>query len=511
MAGEFVKRSPYAKPADEHLAAASWRNSAGTQQRSTPRSAPGAPLRGQPTETRNRGEGGHPGLALHATATETVTAEWLIKDCIAGAESCGLPPDHYFAIPAHVHPNALNALSPGSRAPGERRVTAVLLFAGWQQADMVLASLKVRLQALQGLVAGRADIPREQRNSTLVLKNLPFALRHDNLITSLRLLGVRPAYTRYYHDERGMFKGIAFIKFLCRAAAERAKFQIEQMEVAGRRVRVEFKNKSPAAGGFSAAGPASRGPSHSRGSPYAPPMSSPSQPSPTSPSLSPAQPPLGGGLASRVHEGGGSPSLPPTAPHHHQQQPQLAQRQQQEAAEFRQEWDQRFRALVADTDPDAHITLFRKGLTFNREQLLKELCQNYGLRWERGEKSVIITPGSGGGSGSVKNSPAAPPADSSSPPPPPPPLPRETQSSRSRQNSEARSTRSEGRAPASANSSPALAPTDRSAYKNLNSGGSGMSVMHARGPFDQHPFPTGRGRPLSSSPEHKGSDSLPRA
>ena len=49
-------------------------------------------------------------------------------------------------------------------------------------------------------------------------------------------LSCKPSYVRYYHDERGAFKGIAFAKYDTHAEAEVGRFQIEQLSVHARKV-----------------------------------------------------------------------------------------------------------------------------------------------------------------------------------------------------------------------------------------------------------------------------------
>eukprot|EP00998_Keelungia_sp_KM082_P005631 NODE_193_length_2367_cov_81.247768_g187_i0.p1 GENE.NODE_193_length_2367_cov_81.247768_g187_i0~~NODE_193_length_2367_cov_81.247768_g187_i0.p1 ORF type:complete len:718 (-),score=191.95 NODE_193_length_2367_cov_81.247768_g187_i0:136-2289(-) len=87
------------------------------------------------------------------------------------------------------------------------------------------------------------DGEEDYRHSTLVLKNLPFQLKHDKLLAQLNTFAVKPSYIRYYHDGRGMFKGIAFVKYKSPEAAEQGKALLDGIDIGGRKVRVEYKQK----------------------------------------------------------------------------------------------------------------------------------------------------------------------------------------------------------------------------------------------------------------------------
>eukprot|EP01063_Lacrimia_lanifica_P011938 TRINITY_DN18600_c0_g1_i2.p2 TRINITY_DN18600_c0_g1~~TRINITY_DN18600_c0_g1_i2.p2 ORF type:complete len:263 (+),score=57.20 TRINITY_DN18600_c0_g1_i2:100-888(+) len=56
-------------------------------------------------------------------------------------------------------------------------------------------------------------------------------------------MACRPEYIRYYHGDCSMFKGIAFVKYATHDEAEVGRFQIDQLAMQGRKVRVEFKHK----------------------------------------------------------------------------------------------------------------------------------------------------------------------------------------------------------------------------------------------------------------------------
>eukprot|EP01062_Namystynia_karyoxenos_P066435 TRINITY_DN6035_c2_g2_i2.p1 TRINITY_DN6035_c2_g2~~TRINITY_DN6035_c2_g2_i2.p1 ORF type:complete len:428 (+),score=107.80 TRINITY_DN6035_c2_g2_i2:105-1388(+) len=346
---ELVRRSPNSRPADD----SNWRHDL---QRGA--AGHGHHGRGQPAEARLRGDG-QPGVVAHLAADATndsdSAADWLQGQLLQSAQQAGVQVTHRFILPSHLPPATLNHFNAGVEPPAERRVSAVAHLSSWQQADTLLAVLQAALQEHPGASCCRLESPREQRNSTLVLKNLPFALRHDQLMRSLKLLAVSPCYTRYHHDDRGMFKGIAFIKFHCRAAAERAKFQIEQLEVAGRKVRVEFKNKPTAASGRHGQPP--------RGSPYSPPISA------TSPSMHGQypSPSLSGSSGTPPMQLLGQPAHP------------LESRPQHGEEAFAKEWEARLGSLAQDTTESTFAAVPRRSLTAAREEVLRDICRRKGL------------------------------------------------------------------------------------------------------------------------------------
>jgi len=83
----------------------------------------------------------------------------------------------------------------------------------------------------------------EPKNQTIVLKNLPFQLKHEKLLEILVKANIKPQYVRYHHDPNGTFRGIAFVKYPSLEEAMKAVNIIASMDISGRRVRVEYKKK----------------------------------------------------------------------------------------------------------------------------------------------------------------------------------------------------------------------------------------------------------------------------
>lgn len=68
-----------------------------------------------------------------------------------------------------------------------------------------------------GITAGRDprthNSDSDYKNSTLVLKNLPFQLKQEKLEEILNSVDCKPINVSYLYDNNGMFRGMAFVKY----------------------------------------------------------------------------------------------------------------------------------------------------------------------------------------------------------------------------------------------------------------------------------------------------------
>lgn len=88
--------------------------------------------------------------------------------------------------------------------------------------------------------------PPEKPDTILVLKNLPFTLKQDQLHEILLSLSTTIPQSISLHYDNGVFKGMAFIKYRQIEDAIQVYELLNGMDVGGRKVRVEYKRK-PAA------------------------------------------------------------------------------------------------------------------------------------------------------------------------------------------------------------------------------------------------------------------------
>jgi RNA recognition motif-containing protein len=83
--------------------------------------------------------------------------------------------------------------------------------------------------------------------TALVIKNIPFAVKKEQLTAIMENLNCPLPYAFNYHFDNGVFRGLAFANF---STSEETAIVIERMnhlEVSGRKLRVEYKKMLPAA------------------------------------------------------------------------------------------------------------------------------------------------------------------------------------------------------------------------------------------------------------------------
>lgn len=87
--------------------------------------------------------------------------------------------------------------------------------------------------------------PPEKPDTILVLKNLPFTLKQDQLHEILLSLSTTiPQSISLHYDNAGVFRGMAFIKYRQLDDAIQVYELLNGMDVGGRKVRVEYKRKA---------------------------------------------------------------------------------------------------------------------------------------------------------------------------------------------------------------------------------------------------------------------------
>lgn len=87
--------------------------------------------------------------------------------------------------------------------------------------------------------------PPEKPDTILVLKNLPFTLKQDQLHEILLSLSTTiPQSISLHYDNAGVFRGMAFIKYRQLEDAIQVYELLNGMDVGGRKVRVEYKRKN---------------------------------------------------------------------------------------------------------------------------------------------------------------------------------------------------------------------------------------------------------------------------
>ncbi|KAI7893016.1 uncharacterized protein EV154DRAFT_503005 [Mucor mucedo] len=83
--------------------------------------------------------------------------------------------------------------------------------------------------------------------TAIVIKNIPFSVKKDALLSKLTSLDVPAAYAFNYHFDNGVFRGLAFANYRTAEETEIVVNTINGLEIGGRKLRVEYKKMLPTA------------------------------------------------------------------------------------------------------------------------------------------------------------------------------------------------------------------------------------------------------------------------
>ncbi|WFC96553.1 Peptidyl-prolyl cis-trans isomerase pin4 [Malassezia brasiliensis] len=154
----------------------------------------------------------------------------------------GAAPSGRTGMPFFSHTWAApNAATPGVSygAPGSDRGT--LLAPSALPAPLQLGTGPIRfgskLPSAPAPSSGESDIIP----TAIVIKNIPFNIKREQLLHVIRDLGIPVPYAFNYHFDQGIFRGLAFANFHTPAEASEVVAALNGLDVSGRKLRVEYK------------------------------------------------------------------------------------------------------------------------------------------------------------------------------------------------------------------------------------------------------------------------------
>lgn len=83
--------------------------------------------------------------------------------------------------------------------------------------------------------------------TAIVIKNIPFAVKKEQLVELMVNLNLPLPYAFNYHFDNGVFRGLAFANFTSPNETEQVIQALNHMELSGRKLRVEYKKMLPLA------------------------------------------------------------------------------------------------------------------------------------------------------------------------------------------------------------------------------------------------------------------------
>ncbi|KAG0217068.1 hypothetical protein BGX31_000359 [Mortierella sp. GBA43] len=113
---------------------------------------------------------------------------------------------------------------------------------GYQQAPMLQQGPPMSTQQQQQIAEESDTIP-----TAIVIKNIPFSVKRDALLSILDNLDIPKPYAFNYHFDNGVFRGLAFANYRTAEETELVVNAVNGLDVAGRKLRVEFKKVMPVA------------------------------------------------------------------------------------------------------------------------------------------------------------------------------------------------------------------------------------------------------------------------
>lgn len=123
----------------------------------------------------------------------------------------------------------------------------------YQQPQQYLPPQQPLLQQPQVLqLPQQLQIPQGEEHvdtipTAVVIKNIPFAVKREQLLSILENLDIPKPYAFNYHFDNGVFRGLAFANYRTAEEADLVYNTVNGFDVQGRKLRVEYKKVMPPA------------------------------------------------------------------------------------------------------------------------------------------------------------------------------------------------------------------------------------------------------------------------
>lgn len=102
-----------------------------------------------------------------------------------------------------------------------------------------LAGSQLRTETLS------SDPDEELIPTAIVIKNIPFAVKKEQLVQLMTDLNLPLPYAFNYHFDSGVFRGLAFANFTSSEETAAVIERLNHFELQGRKLRVEYKKMLP--------------------------------------------------------------------------------------------------------------------------------------------------------------------------------------------------------------------------------------------------------------------------
>jgi hypothetical protein len=216
---------------------------------------------GAEADTSNPSAGSPPAPATTAAKTTMVLSPFRTPAVNPSGNEHGLPPMTLpppDLLPEPAMPRKASAATDRATSPPSPPSAAVnggsshhggefqvsLLFAEKAEAEKTITFVQRRWPTAAVSMVSRS---RSVLNATLVLKGLPNQAKTETVLAEIEKLPHTPSYVRLLRSERGVFKGVVFVRYANCEVSEECKLRLEQFVLGSRPLKVEFKKKSNAA------------------------------------------------------------------------------------------------------------------------------------------------------------------------------------------------------------------------------------------------------------------------